>query len=779
MNLKTSKTAFSLVEIMLFLLVASLITAASIPIVTKKHYKLPQLVSHGAYLCYYKDNKLREARWSGKYVLKKLFDREVTECNFAVPKKAPYFQVSAIGGGGGGGDAGYDGGSPSSGEISDQKFGPFNLTQTDLEQRGISNSEFAKFGGKLSGYALSGSSGAGGTIGYAVATPHTYCTSWKTVADPKVCAESTKEGDYTCYQLDEDGNETGSACYWTTIEETEKTEVCTKVLVESKTCDANESVCTDYEESNCRDVTDYKEDCTYGSTKEVRFKIDCNGTISFSSTPPMADASTGCVTLGQETVEVPNSTPDCKKVENGSHRECDKTCKPNAWVTPQYDCSKYDDVCSESGGGSYTVTKTKFSCTGEENVDYSCGTPPEPTCAKYITPTHKECENEITIYTYSLATQAGNSGASGATCVTPESNYISGALGLSYIGYSNVYDGPNGGDLDTGRSTLDGYFLKDASAFQGYAPCVSTAPVCSGSNPPTSSYVSIGGNKIVEAVSASAGGGGGVRGISASNTDTSSASTINSVAGSCSVGTTGSPCGDGNYGYCLHHYAGYGGNPEHNGQYRWRYTYDNNYLTYGDAGDAGELKTVIVRTLKNVNTKIVIGRGGQAAAERSGNEGQPGNPTMFGLNGSIITASGGKGGKGRLQAPIDTFLPAFEGLGMHEKSYHGVPGTKASPIGLASKIMNMVFDNNDNSDAVNLFMQQGVGGQGGGVNHHCWAGQRVYTFEGQVLTANSVFPSQAAAAAHGGSKYVPAACKTNFNIIKAESGKDGALLIKW
>ena len=104
------KNAFSLVELMMILLVAALITAALFPVVTKKHFRLPTLVNHGAYLCYYKDGKLHEAKWAGKMKTKELFNRETDNCVFVPPKKAGYFEISAIGGGGGGGDAGYTGG---------------------------------------------------------------------------------------------------------------------------------------------------------------------------------------------------------------------------------------------------------------------------------------------------------------------------------------------------------------------------------------------------------------------------------------------------------------------------------------------------------------------------------------------------------------------------------------------------------------------------------------------------------------------------------------------
>ena len=45
---KNKKRAFSLVELMMLLLVSSLIIAALVPVVTKKHFRLPSVVVHGA-----------------------------------------------------------------------------------------------------------------------------------------------------------------------------------------------------------------------------------------------------------------------------------------------------------------------------------------------------------------------------------------------------------------------------------------------------------------------------------------------------------------------------------------------------------------------------------------------------------------------------------------------------------------------------------------------------------------------------------------------------------
>ncbi|MBO8430273.1 hypothetical protein IAC76_02690, partial [Spirochaetes bacterium] len=98
MAFKHKKRAFSLVELMMLLLVSSLIIAALVPVVTKKHFRLPSTVIHGAYMCYYKNGELYEAKWSGKNQQTVVYDRPTDQCVFSPPQKAAYFQISAIGG---------------------------------------------------------------------------------------------------------------------------------------------------------------------------------------------------------------------------------------------------------------------------------------------------------------------------------------------------------------------------------------------------------------------------------------------------------------------------------------------------------------------------------------------------------------------------------------------------------------------------------------------------------------------------------------------------------
>ena len=90
---------FSLSELMIIMLLVSLILAASVPLITKKHLKLPfGNVEHGTYICYYDDDgELHEARYASKFgISNEVFNRKVPDgksCVFNPPAKASYFQI--------------------------------------------------------------------------------------------------------------------------------------------------------------------------------------------------------------------------------------------------------------------------------------------------------------------------------------------------------------------------------------------------------------------------------------------------------------------------------------------------------------------------------------------------------------------------------------------------------------------------------------------------------------------------------------------------------------
>ena len=109
-----NKKGFSFIELILILVFFFLILAALMPMVTRRHLTPPGRVGHGTYACYWKEvpdesgtSETRLALWEtllrGKHVIK---DEEVGAegCKFEAPRKANYFYVQMIGGGGAGRD---------------------------------------------------------------------------------------------------------------------------------------------------------------------------------------------------------------------------------------------------------------------------------------------------------------------------------------------------------------------------------------------------------------------------------------------------------------------------------------------------------------------------------------------------------------------------------------------------------------------------------------------------------------------------------------------------
>ena len=100
-NFKKKRRAFTLAEALLTLLVVSLIVAAIMPVITRKHSLVAE---HGQWLCTLKDNNpsqhITRLTVNGKTLYSKVTG---SSCVFAPPPRAKDFTVYVIGGGGGGG----------------------------------------------------------------------------------------------------------------------------------------------------------------------------------------------------------------------------------------------------------------------------------------------------------------------------------------------------------------------------------------------------------------------------------------------------------------------------------------------------------------------------------------------------------------------------------------------------------------------------------------------------------------------------------------------------
>lgn len=866
MIFKCKLKAFSLVELMMLLLVSSLIIAALVPVVTKKHFRVPSMVIHGAYMCYYKDGQLWETKWSGKSQQRVVFDRPTENCVFVAPQKAAYFQISAIGGGGGGGDSGYTGGNPIGGWSTPKEVSPWGITEEKLADLNLVKSEFLANAGTLWGYARGGSSGSGGEIGYSVKnqtgtictdpiyTETSECAHWATSSSSvevtncwlekieETTDESSAYDNKTIFgkialKINKFftekfaakfsgkllGAASGTICSTTTKTPVETCEY--EQVWNPRTCH-KPVYCAEYNPDVCEDI-EYTVDVPDGEeiTYTQGFNNCCRGNCSCSTTSISGDQSDGCRTNG--TCQIEHKTPKFKK-ETRTKTVCSSGgCKREAGGD-EYDCGYYSNGALIGCTTSTDESTSGPGCDPGEGYKEVCETETTTAgssyCDRYETVKVEDGCNvdPIPVYEWSSSTSSGRSGASGGTCA---SSAVSGNIGLQGSGSSNVYDGADGGSRDT-SGCGSRYCGDTAWAEDGMAPCAGGPAQSCGTNVTFSTFDITGTSSAsVRADSASAGGGGGGRTCTPNSegecVDQARSPSLTSSAGGCPSGHDASAdelCGSGDYGYCLEHANG--GGIEDGGNYSWNYSYDNNYLSYGEPGSPGIFKTVIVRSLKNVDTTIKIGRGGSAAANGLGQPGAKGSPTTMG---KIIFADGGDGGRGNIETPGEV-LPTYnkethlkEGLCyfrdkyLNEKNEDGTYkypdkrsellgkpagycdgmtykfhvlqgrmfGELPTPVGIASSIMNFIFNTADNSDAIQKFVRHGRGGAGGGVEHRCWAGRYEVEFENAIMLQSSVFPDKASADAAGGTKYVPDGCRNDWSTVPAGPGGDGALLIKW
>ncbi|MBR5556068.1 hypothetical protein IKU74_08655 [bacterium] len=173
---------FSLVELMLLLIVVSLMIAAGVSVISKRHVKVPRVAMHGAYICYTKPDPTdadapyiwHEEQYVGAGQARKVWDADLAEdkvCRFVPPERASYFYVQAVAGGGGGGHSGYD--PLANREViwsATEVISPFGITPEILKLKGISAGELQTYGGTLHAYAKGdekyGDAGNGGDIYY-------------------------------------------------------------------------------------------------------------------------------------------------------------------------------------------------------------------------------------------------------------------------------------------------------------------------------------------------------------------------------------------------------------------------------------------------------------------------------------------------------------------------------------------------------------------------------------------------------------------------------------
>lgn len=251
--------------------------------------------------------------------------------------------------------------------------------------------------------------------------------------------------------------------------------------------------------------------------------------------------------------------------------------------------------------------------------------------------------------------------------------------------------------------------------------------------------------------------------------------TVGSINGAGYSENAGKKCGDNHVGFCLKA-SGNSNAIRENGKYTYNYTWNTNYLQYGEGGDAGEYRVKIIRAFKDKDIEITLGRGGAAGShppdgstDRTICNGQDGGDTIVG---DILTAKGGKGGEGCIPTVTEQLPYWYEG-GVFRAEQPGTNGKLASVTNYKSNILNLVLPV-DNTVLGAWIAASGAGGNGGGSFNNCWASEWVRTFEGKPITerygpldANQLETQGCRQGTYWGHTPDP------------EAGTSGVVLIKW
>ena len=203
---------------------------------------------------------------------------------------------------------------------------------------------------------------------------------------------------------------------------------------------------------------------------------------------------------------------------------------------------------------------------------------------------------------------------------------------------------------------------------------------------------------------------------------------------------------------------------QENYKYTYQYTWDTNYMQYGDGGKAGEYQTKIVRAIKDKSIRIIVGRGGAGGEEGTGNSGENGEDTVIE---GIMTVKGGAGGPGGLMTPVEQMPIYYSGLDF-TKIKVGNPGGKRTTSNIKSNIMNLILPIDNEFTLQQWVTVSGEGGNGGGSTNECWASEWVRWFEA-VQDPASI--TAADVACRNGTYW--------SSTPVAEDGLDGLVLIRW
>lgn len=164
---------FTLIEIMIALLLATIFLAAATPIITRKHATPSEKTLHGQYECYYDDNGILSERMFSNGNAAATYTGPALgpggTCRFVPPKKASYFVIQAVGGGGGGGMAGTEFVTSRETTVASGTFSPITTAQ---KPSWLTADEYSTHTGNVTVTYYGGTGGKGGKYTYtAIASP--------------------------------------------------------------------------------------------------------------------------------------------------------------------------------------------------------------------------------------------------------------------------------------------------------------------------------------------------------------------------------------------------------------------------------------------------------------------------------------------------------------------------------------------------------------------------------------------------------------------------------
>ena len=445
------------------------------------------------------------------------------------------------------------------------------------------------------------------------------------------------------------------------------------------------------------------------------------------------------------------------------------------------DIDEYD-THDDTSGCDYYRDRSQYSFTGKTwtttsrewaTTSYSCPrrnpTSSESGCLYSYTDVAIHDPEQEKYCAYIPQVAAGGAKGIGKFCAL---NDVAAGLGIQYIGNSNIIAGISGSDL----MLIGGDYAPLYTKAAWETSLNNTGAAETGTESQGSARVELGGNWCALHEAAVPGRGTGAKkekigeetvvpGVEAPSDGPGD--DVGSIQGTGYTEDKSRKCGDNHVGYCLKA-SGKDINVRENGKYTYQYTWQTNYLQYGEGGKAGEYRVKIIRSFSNKNIEITLGRGGAGGTGPNDCDGKDGTDTIVG---DLLTAKGGAGGKGCIPTSTEQ-LPYWYEDGEFLAKQPGGSGELASVTNYKTNIINLVLPV-DNTILGGWMESSGAGGNGGGSTNNCWASEWARYFEGEQLSL-----------ATGGKldstdSRIQACRNRGYESEPGQDGFNGVVLIKW